>query len=438
MSSGMTSGITSRSYKSGSIVYFEGDKSEFVYILKSGKVILTYLKLESGEEVKEDVKPGEFFGVKSALGKYPREETAQTIGETSVLVLKQADFERYVLGNVAVVKKMLRVFSNQLRRVGKAVREVLGETNLVDPANELFKIGEYYSRNGKYQQALYAYKRYMEYYPDGRYARDAMTKIKSIEKGDYAAASYGMSEAAAPGEVETADEGFTPPSSFDEPEAPDLGSTDFDAEAGGDFGDLGGEPSFAEDSFSFESSSNETTELGAEMNSFLSDDDGISGTGAGADIEDFGSGLDDDLDIDLDNDFAGADGSGGGIEDLFGAAESLMKKGSFAEAAEQFEDISRNSAFEMDDARLFQRAQVLAGSCYRSAGDNKKALTILSQFIKANPSAKDTKQALLEVGLAYQSAGQVDKASPYLKKVASMTPRDDITQQAVGALRQIK
>src|SRR4030042_329283 len=99
------SGIITRTYKSGSIIYFENDKSEYIYILKGGKVVLTTTKLDTGEEVKEEVRQGEFFGVKSALGKYPREETAQTMGNTTVLVLNPADFERLVLKNATIVKK---------------------------------------------------------------------------------------------------------------------------------------------------------------------------------------------------------------------------------------------------------------------------------------------------------------------------------------------
>jgi len=180
---GQTSGIVTRRYKHGSIVYFENDKSEYIYILKGGRVILTSQKVDTGEEVKEEIKPGEFFGVKSALGKYPREETAQTIGETVLLVLTLADFERLVLQNVNVVRKMLRIFSNQLRRIGKSQREVLGESEAINPAEELFKIGEYYYKVGRVEQAQYAYKRYMEYYPDGKYSGASMQRIRAIESG---------------------------------------------------------------------------------------------------------------------------------------------------------------------------------------------------------------------------------------------------------------
>ena len=184
MSNGSSSqGINTRTYKSGSIVYFENDKSECIYILKSGRIILTSQKLETGEEVKEEVRPGEFFGVKSALGRYPREETAQVIKDSVVLVLTLADFERLILKNVNIVLKMLRIFSNQLRRIGRAVREVLGETSTINPEEELFKIGEYYYRAGRFNQARYAYNKYLDYYPNAKYSDLATKRIREIDSG---------------------------------------------------------------------------------------------------------------------------------------------------------------------------------------------------------------------------------------------------------------
>jgi tetratricopeptide (TPR) repeat protein len=141
--------------------------------------------LDTGKEITEDVSLGEFFGVKSALGKYPREETAQTIGETTVLILRSTEFEKFILSNIPIVQKMLRVFSNQLRRIHKMVRNVLGQAQTADLAVELFNLGEYYYKNGVYNQAMYAYKRYMEYYADNANAAKAMKRINEIETGDY-------------------------------------------------------------------------------------------------------------------------------------------------------------------------------------------------------------------------------------------------------------
>ncbi len=63
-------------YRANSIIYFKGDTSDRVYLLNSGKVSLNYIDIETGQEVHDLIKMGEFFGVKSGLGRYPREETA--------------------------------------------------------------------------------------------------------------------------------------------------------------------------------------------------------------------------------------------------------------------------------------------------------------------------------------------------------------------------
>jgi TolA-binding protein len=74
------------------------------------------------------------------------------------------------------------------------VQAALGQNENVNPAFELFKIGEYYYKSGVYQQALYAYKKYMEHYPDTEYASTAMQRIRAIETGE---ASPGGGEPAA-------------------------------------------------------------------------------------------------------------------------------------------------------------------------------------------------------------------------------------------------
>ena len=200
--------INSRMYKSGSIIYFEGDKSEFIYILKSGKLMLKSTNLNSGEEIIESVKLGEFFGVKSALGKYPREETAQTIGDTVVLVLTLQDFERLILKNVEVVKKMLRVFSNQLRRIHKNVRSAMSSHEAINPSTELYKIGEYYYKAGVAAQASYAFKKYLDYYPDNEFAAEAAKRIEAIKNGQF---NISDAKAAAPASAPTAMPTAPPP-----------------------------------------------------------------------------------------------------------------------------------------------------------------------------------------------------------------------------------
>jgi TolA-binding protein len=185
-----------RNYKSGSIIYFVGDIGDNIYVLKSGAVSLIYHSIETNEEVRETIKSGEFFGVKSALAKRPREETALVIKASQVLVLSTAEFELLVTKNINIIQNFLRVFSNQLRKVGKQVHGFLNNTEVGDNQAELFKIAEYYLKNHKYMQALYVYQTYLKHYKNGSYNSQAKERISAIEDamagkgpGTYAAMS---------------------------------------------------------------------------------------------------------------------------------------------------------------------------------------------------------------------------------------------------------
>jgi len=169
-------------YRANSIIYFKGDVSDKIYILNSGKVSLNYTDIETGQEMHELIKTGEFFGVKSALGRYPREETAVVLADSAVIAFSVPEFEMLVSKNTRIIMKMLKVFSNQLRRIHKQVQNLLYSEEQVNPETGLFKIGEYYMSNKRYHQALYAYRRYLVYYPTGIHAQEATKKIELAEE----------------------------------------------------------------------------------------------------------------------------------------------------------------------------------------------------------------------------------------------------------------
>jgi tetratricopeptide (TPR) repeat protein len=399
---GGPSGIITRTYKSGSIIYFEGDKSEYIYILKAGKVFLTTIKLDTGEEYKEEVRQGEFFGVKSALGKYPREDTAQTMGNTTVLVLTPADFERLVLKNANVVKKMLRVFSNQLRRIVKMERSVLGETEIVNPDAELFKIGEYYYKAGVVKHAQYAYKRYMEYYPDGEHASLAMKRIRGIDAGE-----------PAPPDIGGHDAGPVPA-----PQKPAAGGDDFSFD----------EPDQSKDMVDFDDSSHEdeATAKGAQADS----------TSLSSEMDDFfadtkSPGLDD-LGMD---DMVASDSP----RELNESADASFKKGNFTLALELYQKIiSLNKTASPEEKKIFEKAHFDAGRCQMEMGRPKEALDLMSKVLRNFTGSPYVKAAIFHIGMIFESVNQKDKAITYYNKVLNMSPKDKLNSDALTKIKQLQ
>ncbi|MDR2734182.1 MAG: cyclic nucleotide-binding domain-containing protein [Spirochaetota bacterium] len=201
----------SRAYKTGSIIYFEGDKSESVFVLQSGSVQLQSISPDGSGELRETIKSGEFFGVKSALGRFPREETATVLADCNTMVMPAQEFEQLVLKNHKLVMKMLQIFSNQLRRLGRAVQTRMGETAFTPDGSGLFNIGEYYLENKKFSQAVYAYQKYVQFYPNGEYVavcseRIEMAKNKKPIPQRSATVPQPLMAPAAPPETEAAPE----------------------------------------------------------------------------------------------------------------------------------------------------------------------------------------------------------------------------------------
>ncbi|MCL2232766.1 MAG: cyclic nucleotide-binding domain-containing protein [Treponema sp.] len=170
-------------YKAGSVIYFQGDPADKVFILQVGKVNLKYQDIETGTDVNDLVQQGEFFGVKSALGRYPREENAMAMQDATIMAFTVAEFEALAMANTRIIMKMLKVFSNQLRKIHKQVTSLMEKEDQQNPEAGLFSVGEFYLKNRNFGQARYVFSRYLTYYPSGRNAAQASTNLQQAEVG---------------------------------------------------------------------------------------------------------------------------------------------------------------------------------------------------------------------------------------------------------------
>ena len=168
-------------YRSGSLIYFQGDVADKIYILQNGKVSLVYQDVETGTDLRDPVQPGEFFGVKSALGRYAREENAVVLADTTVMSFTVPEFEAVAAANSRIIMKMLKVFSNQMRRVHKQVTKLMAKEEQ-EPADGLFNVGEFYLKNRRFAHAKYIFSRYLKCYPSGRHAVAAAKNLELAER----------------------------------------------------------------------------------------------------------------------------------------------------------------------------------------------------------------------------------------------------------------
>lgn len=183
-------------YTKGSIIYFEGDHDDRVFIMQSGAVLLTSTDIESGQPVAEQVKNGEFFGVKSALGHFAREETATALVPTVAVALTVQEFEILFSQNKALILKMLRVFSNQLRQIHKKTESILNNIT-EDQQSGMLAVAKSFYDDEQYRSACDVYLKFLKRYPNTT-KKDEVAKLYADSKmrNDRAAAHNKYKEAA--------------------------------------------------------------------------------------------------------------------------------------------------------------------------------------------------------------------------------------------------
>jgi CRP-like cAMP-binding protein len=168
-------------YKAGSIVYFQGDRSDKIYIVQNGHVYLKSMNLEGGQSAYDPVSSGEFFGVKSALGSYPREETATSHEDSKIMVFTIQEFEALCMSNTRITMQMLKVFSTQLRTINKQLQAVTIQKE-VNTDDGLYGVGEFYLKQSKYDKSYYVLSKYISAFPEGKNIVNAKKNMSILER----------------------------------------------------------------------------------------------------------------------------------------------------------------------------------------------------------------------------------------------------------------
>ena len=153
-------------FAKGSIIYFEEDKDDRIFILQKGLVVLSSTDVETGAPVTEYAREGEFFGVKSAFGRFPREETATVVADSLVIAMSVAEFEQLFSSNKQIIMKMLRVFSNQLRAVHKKSEQILGSGEGVNPQAGMASVAQCFYDEEQYRSCCDICLKFLKFYPN--------------------------------------------------------------------------------------------------------------------------------------------------------------------------------------------------------------------------------------------------------------------------------
>jgi CRP-like cAMP-binding protein len=392
-----------KNFNAGSIIFFEGDVADSVYLLKEGKVNLEYTDVTTREKIIDMISTGEFFGVKSGLIKYPREETAK-VTETSILYeFSATEFESLIIKNPKIILKMLKVFSNQLRNIGKQIQNLVSEKTTSDAADEFFQIGDYYYKNKKYKSAITVYQRYANYYPNGRFAKLAKERLAEAKN---ALNMYGEEGGPAPllnnGSGAAAQ---SSPRSVIEEESDLSGGFSAETESEQSFGDSDSGNGFTD----FDSGSDTSFE------NFSEDTSGGSN--------------------DLDAGSAPAPVGTPSTEEqkVYYKGVSFMNTGKYLDAFNTFKKV-----LSMNDENTKMLASFEIGKCFFFLEKYTECVNHLTKFMSLHPTFDERNDVLFFIGNSYVKTGEKDKAAKIYNGILAKTkPNDPVNRKTQRALKEL-
>jgi CRP/FNR family cyclic AMP-dependent transcriptional regulator len=110
-----------REYPRNSVILFEDDPGDALYIVSSGQVKVVLIGEDGREVILSVLGDGDFFGEMSLIDDEPRSAHVIAMKDSHLLVLRRDDFQQQLQQHPSVALKLLRVLVQRLRRADEKI-----------------------------------------------------------------------------------------------------------------------------------------------------------------------------------------------------------------------------------------------------------------------------------------------------------------------------
>ena len=120
----ITDKINGRSYKKGEMIFFEGELSDKLYVINSGKVKIFKYTKEGKEQILYIVSSGDFLGDLSLLKKDEFKFNAEALEDVNICELTKDDFDKAVKQSPEIALKILEVLYERIAKLENLVQSL--------------------------------------------------------------------------------------------------------------------------------------------------------------------------------------------------------------------------------------------------------------------------------------------------------------------------
>ena len=110
-----------REYPRNSVILFEDDPGDALYIVSTGQVKVVLIGEDGREVILSVLGDGDFFGEMSLIDDEPRSAHVIAMKDSQLLVLRRYDFQARLEENPRIALKLLRVLVQRLRRADEKI-----------------------------------------------------------------------------------------------------------------------------------------------------------------------------------------------------------------------------------------------------------------------------------------------------------------------------
>jgi CRP-like cAMP-binding protein len=168
-------------FTANSYIIVEGKRNaDRFFIIRTGKVKLSKEVQIVAEESGDILGPGDFFGVVSTMSGHSHIETAQAVTDVTLISVQKEQFSQLIQGNAPVAMKIIMQFSKRMRYLDEALTRLTLKSNAAEDSSHIFNVAEYYVKRNQYNQAFYAYQKYVKCCPNDANVATAVERMKKI------------------------------------------------------------------------------------------------------------------------------------------------------------------------------------------------------------------------------------------------------------------
>lgn len=120
----ITDKITKKAYKKGEIIFFEGDTSDKLYVITTGKIKVFKYTKEGKEQILYIIGEGDFLGDLSLLKKDEFKFNAEALEDVDMCQLTKDDFDKVVKENPEISLKILEVLYERIFKLENLVQSL--------------------------------------------------------------------------------------------------------------------------------------------------------------------------------------------------------------------------------------------------------------------------------------------------------------------------